>query len=348
MVDFPNLVPSRMTTPEIAESGIPIRSQTPIKPPTLDGDKAAVDVVLDINLSQIFHQEKIDVDLQDNELENVIRVVLRYITPFKHIYRFYSGLGHEESRDNTFVMTRLQFWRFLKDCLLHESGVSLSDMDRAGGIDAPKDEEVHSASTLLFIRDFINATIHISHLIYKQRVTDNSARISKCLTLLIEEKMLLNACIVKGKFFCDSQKTQVVMQYISRSNEVFDYFTKPRAKVALDKIVTMRDFIFILKDFHLISSSLSSREIVKILHSESPSVIEEGTYNMESEITFLEFLETLVQASQLFVTEKILKGSQETLSPRRNIEQPMSPTDQASLAKDKDDFVSGGMLKFEY
>lgn len=56
--------------------------------------------------------------------------VLRNISELRRIYCFYSGLGCDHSLDNTFLMTKLHFWRFLKDCRFHHHNITLADMDR--------------------------------------------------------------------------------------------------------------------------------------------------------------------------------------------------------------------------
>ncbi|OBS60615.1 hypothetical protein A6R68_08243, partial [Neotoma lepida] len=48
----------------------------------------------------------------------------------RRIYCFYSSLGCDHSLDNTFLMTKLHFWRFLKDCRFHHHNITLADMDR--------------------------------------------------------------------------------------------------------------------------------------------------------------------------------------------------------------------------
>ena len=63
----------------------------------------------------------------------VIFVIMRHITDLRTIYNFYSKLGYEDSPDNTYVMSRMQFWRFLKDCQLHHQEISLMQMDRILG-----------------------------------------------------------------------------------------------------------------------------------------------------------------------------------------------------------------------
>ena len=60
-------------------------------------------------------------------------VILRHMSALKKVYSYYSGLGHDASPDNTFIMTRLQFWRFLKDARFHHLDATLAEMDRILG-----------------------------------------------------------------------------------------------------------------------------------------------------------------------------------------------------------------------
>jgi len=56
--------------------------------------------------------------------------MLRHMTSLHRVYAFYSRLGHQLNPDNAYVMTRMQFWRLLKDCQLHYQDYGLVDMDR--------------------------------------------------------------------------------------------------------------------------------------------------------------------------------------------------------------------------
>lgn len=60
----------------------------------------------------------------------VLVVITRHVSSLRKIYQFYSRLGFEESLDNTFSLSRMQFWRFAKDCHFHHSGKTLMEMDR--------------------------------------------------------------------------------------------------------------------------------------------------------------------------------------------------------------------------
>jgi hypothetical protein len=60
------------------------------------------------------------------------KTIVRYIDLFKQIYRFYSQLGLDSSPDNTYVLNRMQLWRFFKDCKAHinENAINLIELDR--------------------------------------------------------------------------------------------------------------------------------------------------------------------------------------------------------------------------
>ena len=198
IVDYPDLIPSGMTTPEIAESGLTVRSQTPLHRPSPAVDIGSVDAQLDINLSGIFVEERFDIERQQIELEELKRVVLRFMTPMKHIYKFYSSLGILENTDNTYVMNRMQFWRFLKDCMLHTVGCTLAEIDFADGISESRDD-AHDPNTQIYVRDFVNVLINISYLLFKDEFPNERCAIAGCMLKMLAKFVLPNACSVKGK-----------------------------------------------------------------------------------------------------------------------------------------------------
>ncbi|XP_063670033.1 radial spoke head 10 homolog B isoform X8 [Pan troglodytes] len=83
-------------------------------------------IELDLNLLLDMYPETV----QPEEKKQVEYAVLRNITELRRIYSFYSSLGCGHSLDNTFPMTKLHFWRFLKDCKFHHHKLTLADMDR--------------------------------------------------------------------------------------------------------------------------------------------------------------------------------------------------------------------------
>ena len=196
IVDYPNLVPSGMTTPEITDSGLPVRIQTPVH--HASSDTGSIDALLDINVREIFIEERFDIERQQIELEEIIRIVLRHMTPIKQIYKFYSTLGVFDSTDNAYIMVRMQFWRLLKDCMLHTLGPTLVEMDFADGISETKGD-CHDPSTQIYVRDFVNVLVNISYMLFKRDFLGDNCVIAKCMLKMLTSYILPNACVVKGK-----------------------------------------------------------------------------------------------------------------------------------------------------
>ncbi len=335
IVEFPNILPSRMTTPEITEAGIPVRSQTPMQMTSSNAGLGSVDAVLDINLSDIFIRDKFDIEQQQIELDEITKIVLRHITPIKHIYKCYSSIGNMENSDNTFVMNRIQFWRFLKDCQLHVLGFSLTEMDLACGI-GKKDDDIHNPASKFYIRDFVNALVYVAYLLFREEFDGQKASIAKCLVKLIDDEMLPNACIIKGSVFSDVDKTKEAMKYIDTCNDVFLYFATTTAKHGMvNKSMSMRRFLLMLKELKLLNRALSARKFIELLHAENLSVLEDRCYNLDNEIVFLEFFETLVDCAQYHSLPAKLESKSSLSSTKHRVQNVLSLDSGKSLTLTK-------------
>ena len=56
-------------------------------------------------------------------------VLLRWNSDLKRIYQYYSVIGSSQL-DSMFTMSTKQFWRFVKDCRIPDSILSLAAVDR--------------------------------------------------------------------------------------------------------------------------------------------------------------------------------------------------------------------------
>lgn len=118
MVDYPTIELNGAKTPDLLQ----LRPRTPAGSEEQDLCSDS----LEISSTQVSGNSlKLEIDalLEDfpeteraDELKNVTHLALRNVAILRRAYTFYSALGHDQSLDNTFVMTRFQFWRFLKDC----------------------------------------------------------------------------------------------------------------------------------------------------------------------------------------------------------------------------------------
>ncbi|KAJ8413699.1 hypothetical protein AAFF_G00082060 [Aldrovandia affinis] len=234
MAEFPAFSMDGTTTPDL--SGI--RTQTP---PCGKGERPrgatssvsgssvlGPDMALEIQslLENLPEAQK------DIELRQVEFAVLRHITELRTVYSFYGRLGHQQSLDNTFLLTRMQFWRLLKDCNVHHHGITLAQMDR-----------------------FISG---------------------KC------------------AFFCNSSHAVIAANYTEKCWEIYQAHCRLNSSGLNDRTMTMRHFIWMLKDLGLYDDELTTGKVLEILSAENPAAYT----NLDVEMTFLDFFEALLACAE--------------------------------------------------
>lgn len=311
MLDFPEINPAGMMTPDIMNSGLPVRPGTPVRSasPFMNFENSANPLNLSIDL--LFDDRDLDLYERDDELQRVTHVMLRHISKLKKIYSFYSCLGRQESVDNTFVMSRLQFWRFLKDCKVHHHGFTISELDRTIAPDNTND--VHEPQHEVLMREFLNAIIIIAYHLYSEDHQGQEPLLPWCVSQLITENIMKNPCKVGGSLFMDASRSIEAVKYMSKSWDIFCGLCVPNTHYPHEPIFKSRQFMFMLSDFRLINSDLSPKEVLQILAKDNPELAQEDFCNLELEMTFLEFLEALIDCATVYVTEAVLKRH---LSPK--------------------------------
>uniref|UniRef100_A0A663NAC7 Radial spoke head 10 homolog B2 n=1 Tax=Athene cunicularia TaxID=194338 RepID=A0A663NAC7_ATHCN len=202
------------------------------------------------------------------ELKQVKFAVLRHITELRRVYTFYSGLGCDHSLDNTFLMTKLQFWRFLKDCKFHHSNITLAEMDRILSGDKTQLEEIHCPHETLLFRTFLSYLIHLYH---------------------IHHSFIVMVCvffqsIFKGILFSEERCTVFAMSYIGKCWEIYRAFCRPSSRPPFEPTMTMRHFLWMLNDFKLLSKQLTASRLVEILVKDGPSLQDSSSINLEPEV----------------------------------------------------------------
>ncbi|XP_054849057.1 radial spoke head 10 homolog B-like [Eublepharis macularius] len=265
------------------------------------------------------------------EIKQTEFAVLRHISELRKIYTFYSSLGYDHSLDNTFLMTKLQFWRFLKDCRFHHCNVTLADMDRILN-DKNLLEEIHSPYETMLLRMFLTYLIYLSFHIYHKEFGDKSPRLFKCFSKMMAKNILPNACQIKGILFSERQETVYAINYIDRCWEIYRDFCRPNALAPYEPTMKMRHFVWMLKDLRLINKQLTATQIVDILAKDSPFVRDGDYINLEKELVFLEFFEALLDCAVLYVTDEMLKQQAEQASQLGSSSQPSSYSEGAKIS----------------
>ncbi|KAM9012402.1 radial spoke head 10 homolog B isoform 4-T4 [Ara ararauna] len=242
------------------------------------------------------------------ELKQVEFAVLRHITELRRIYTFYSSLGCGDSFDNTFLMTKLQFWRFLKDCRFHHSNISLAEMDRILRGDKTPVEEIHCPHETLLFRTFLSYLIRLTFHICHEEHKESSPYLSKCFSEMMSRNVIPTACHVQGILFSEERCTVLVMNsYIDKCWEIYRAFCRPSTRPPFELTMKMRHFLWMLNDFKLLSKQLTSSRLVEILVKDGPSQPGSSNTNLELELVFLEFVEALLACASVYVTRDMIK-----------------------------------------
>uniref|UniRef100_A0A663NAR9 Radial spoke head 10 homolog B2 n=1 Tax=Athene cunicularia TaxID=194338 RepID=A0A663NAR9_ATHCN len=220
------------------------------------------------------------------ELKQVKFAVLRHITELRRVYTFYSGLGCDHSLDNTFLMTKLQFWRFLKDCKFHHSNITLAEMDRILS-DKTQLEEIHCPHETLLFRTFLSYLIHLAFHIYHEEQKEKGPYLHKCFSEMMSRNVIPAACHIQGILFSEERCTVFAMSYIGKCWEIYRAFCRPSSRPPFEPTMTMRHFLWMLNDFKLLSKQLTASRLVEILVKDGPSLQDSSSINLEPEVLYI-------------------------------------------------------------
>ncbi|XP_036020775.1 mismatch repair endonuclease PMS2 isoform X2 [Mus musculus] len=261
----------------------------------LDGSESrsvlGTSIELDLTLLLDMYPE----ESQEEEKKQVEYAVLRNITELRRIYCFYSGLGCDHSLDNTFLMTKLHFWRFLKDCRFHHHNITLADMDRVLSVyNGIPIEEIHSPFRTILLRTFLNYLLQLAYYIHHKEFQNRSPSLFLCFTKLMSENIHPHACQVKGHLFSEQQRTLYSMNYIDKCWEIYTAYCRPNEAPPYELTMKMRYFLWMLKDFRMINKDLTATKFMTVIAEDNPFVYDGTDSNFELELVFLEFFEALL------------------------------------------------------
>ena len=334
MLEYPDINPSGMITPDIASAGLPVQ-----RPATPASSILSADWVngLELNIAFLFDDRDIDLDQRELEVQQVNYVMLQNISKLKRVYSFYSSIGIDKSLDNTSAMNRMQFCRFLKDSHVHYHDTSLPEILRLIADDKNKDPYYPWDNILM--RDFLTALVIIAnHMFADEYCHENQLLLPWCLSKLVSEYVLPHACKVDGLIYTKPSITMELSQYFDKAYGIYQsWMAQIRQNQPGALCVNMRFVLWILKDYGFIGDCLSAKNVIDIFGSDDPRVAQDDFISLEIEMSFLEVFEVLVQCAETYVTENMLR---ESPTPRPST----VASSQVHSAKSRHSSVSAGRL----
>ncbi|KAM9305516.1 radial spoke head 10 homolog B [Gastrophryne carolinensis] len=303
IAECPNFKYDRVNTPDLTG----IRTQSPggagtlNTSPTNTGIPSLSGSYIELEIASLLNNYP-----ENNRLEEQKQVeygILRNLTMLRKTYKYYSSLGNENCFDNAFLMTKLQFWRFLKDCKMHHYSLTLSEMDRIVTADSRAPEEVHSPYETILLRTFLTHVIYLAYHIAHRDNPEKKISLVDCFSKIMEHNISPHACKVQGYLFSEAQKMEYAMSYIDKCWEIYKKQCQPNRSSPHEPTMTMRSFIWMMNDLKIVNHILTVTKIVDVLGEDDPCVRDGNEINLELELTFLEFFEALFGCALTYVTD---------------------------------------------
>ncbi|XP_042364204.1 radial spoke head 10 homolog B [Plectropomus leopardus] len=238
------------------------------------------------------------------ERQQVEFVVLRQNSELRSIYSFYSRLGHTSSPDNTFLLSRLQLWRLLKDCHVHHHGVTLAQIDHLITEDASA-AEVHSPFTPILLNRLLSCLVVVAFHIYHQDLQSQKNLLAACLSKLMTDNILPHAKNVKGLVFRRPDCAAVSVSYLQTSWEVFESLCRE------ERTMSCRQLLWMFKDLHLLDDQLTTGRLLQIMAAESPEPTNLSSC-LDLQMTFLEFFEVLLGSAEVKCRQVVSEGDEKS------------------------------------
>ncbi|XP_032929947.1 radial spoke head 10 homolog B2-like isoform X2 [Catharus ustulatus] len=271
------------------------------------------------------------------EVKQVELAVLRHISKLRETYYFYSNLGCSSSIDGTYILLRLQFWRFLKDCEFHFSK-TLAEMDRLLGGDKPF-KNIHCPVDVVLFRTFVSNLVHLAFHIYHEELKDEVPHLERCFSEMMSRNVLPSACCVQGILYSGEEFASFAQSYIEKCWEVYRDFCRPCPKPPFEPTMTLRQFLWMLDDLKLLNEQLTASRVLGIFVKIGASLPGIHGVNLDLEMVFLEFFEALLECALVYVTEDMIlkqeaKDNQKTSSSEVKVSEEtsaMSVTEHSAL-----------------
>ena len=259
------------------------------------------------------------------EHKQVTFVVLRNIALLRKLFAYYCAIGHVQQQQhhggpdeakNAATMTRFQLWRFLKDTKVHHHlNHNLAACDRAlAPLFAADGSDPHSPTDKFGLQDFLKCCVALAYHIYRHEPSFQAAGseanvLSRCTQQFFDDHLMNHRSKVGGQFLYETRHAIKALMYMENSWRVYQYCchtyagggSAPAGSCAAAAPTQqhrqpprMRQFLFMLRDMEILGKQLSTGTVLKVLAADDPFVCALGTYNMELEMTFLEFFEALI------------------------------------------------------
>ncbi|XP_051789613.1 radial spoke head 10 homolog B isoform X4 [Erpetoichthys calabaricus] len=160
-------------------------------------------------------------------------------------------------------------------------------------------DETHSPFDPMLFRTFLSHIVVLAYHLHHKVVSGPSAVLASCFSKLMEDNVLPKAKHVEGSFFKNHQHTIIAVNYIEKCWEIYRAWCEQSSSTWRKDSIRIRDFMWLLKDLDLFTPELTPKRFVEIIAEDIPSIYDGVSSNLEAEITFLGFFETLLVCAEV-------------------------------------------------
>ncbi|TPP56604.1 Radial spoke head 10 B2 [Fasciola gigantica] len=260
----------------------------------------------DTNLLEHYLRPHIPAEyFHESELRLMQNHITEHLAALRCVYQFYGRLGIEHLPDNTVIMRHLQFCQMIKDCRLHTlTGLARIDQMIDLSFGTEEFDRVQNPERLVSFGAFVNILVILAcRLFIKSNVTGEYVhgkkfqnKPSEALIRLITQFLLPNVCKTSSPLYEDRQKSREVLLFIEPVYNVFRFQAEIRKNHGdSPSVITMRHFLLMMKNFSLLDDNLTVSDVVHNLCTINPVAGPEHECNMNTELTFFDFFETLIR-----------------------------------------------------
>ena len=211
----------------------------------------------------------------------------------------------------------------------------------------------HDMSETFIFHSFLEALIRVAYYIYgKELQSDIAASFTKLIKsdlsphfATLEEQ--IGKPVDKLQTFKDELNKELAVKFCLKSQELYQSYAKQSSKSAGspdDRTITIRDFIYIIKDSKVLDygkGPLTILKVIGIFAAKTPQISDGNFFNLEYELASTEFFENLLLCSHIKVEEKMNRIIKPLLNSEKivnfNYDMLLDTTDDAIKEEQRSD-----------
>lgn len=220
--------------------------------------------------------------------QNLERVVVRHMSELRLLYQFYAQCALPNP-ENVYVLTRLLLHRLLKDADVYSLGLTVATVDRASDEESSASQVFHYGD-LFLLRNFFAVLVRVGAAAYRCRVDEAFSKlISKNLAPLAHRT---SRSAVGGIILRDERLLAAVQPLLPGLHARYASLAAESGKAG---IISGRTLVLALHTAGVIDDSLSVARVLQVMRFDNKHMFsEDDECNLDSEMVFLEFVETVV------------------------------------------------------